>query len=34
MEIEFKTGVLDDIDFWKRSGNKRVQNRITELCTK
>jgi toxin YoeB len=31
MEIAFKTGALDDIDFWKRSGNKKIQNRITTL---
>jgi toxin YoeB len=31
MEIEFKTGALDDFEFWKRSGNKSIQNRITEL---
>ena len=31
MEIEFKTGALNDIEFWKRSGNKRLQNRIDEL---
>lgn len=31
MEIEFKTGALDDIEFWKRSGNKKIQSRITGL---
>ncbi len=31
MEIEFKSGALDDLDFWKRSGNITVQNRITIL---
>lgn len=31
MEIEFKTGALYDIEFWKRSGNKKIQNRITTL---
>jgi toxin YoeB len=31
MEIEFKTGALDDIEFWKRSGNKKIQNRISAL---
>jgi hypothetical protein len=25
MEIEFKTGALDDIEFWKRSGNKKFK---------
>lgn len=31
MEIEFKSGALEDINFWKRSGNKILQKRITEL---
>ena len=31
MEIEFKTGAIDDLDFWKRSGNRKIQNRITAL---
>lgn len=31
MEIEFKKGALDDIEFWKRSGNKKIQKRITQL---
>ena len=31
MEIEFKSGALDDIEFWKRSGNTIIQNRITAL---
>jgi len=31
MEIEFKTGALDDIEFWRRSGNKTIHNRITTL---
>jgi Txe/YoeB family toxin of Txe-Axe toxin-antitoxin module len=31
MEIEFKTGALDDLGFWKHSGKKRTQIRITAL---
>jgi toxin YoeB len=31
MEVEFKTGALADIEFWKRSGNKKNQTKITEL---
>jgi toxin YoeB len=31
MEIVFKSGSLDDIDFWKRSGNNKIQDRITIL---
>lgn len=31
MEIEFKTGALDDIEFWKKSGKIRIQSRITKL---
>jgi toxin YoeB len=31
MEIEFKTGALNDIEFWRRSGNKKIHNRITTL---
>lgn len=31
MEIEFKTGAFDDLEFWKRSGNGKIQNRITAL---
>ena len=31
MEIDFKSGALDDIEFWKRSGNTIIQNRITAL---
>ena len=26
MEIEFKSGELEDIDDWKKSGNKIIQN--------
>ena len=31
MEIAFKTGAKDDVEYWKRSGNKKIQNRITTL---
>ena len=31
MEIDFQDQALDDIDFWKKSGNKPVQSRITKL---
>jgi toxin YoeB len=31
MEIYFLDKALDDIDFWKKSGNKSVQSRITKL---
>ena len=27
----FKSGSLDDIDYWKRSGNNNIQDRITRL---
>lgn len=31
MEIVFKSGALEDIDYWKKSGNKIIQNKISEL---
>ena len=31
MEIEFLDKALDDIDYWKKSGNKPIQKRITKL---
>jgi toxin YoeB len=31
MEIVFKSGALDDIEFWKRTGKTIIQNRITAL---
>ena len=31
MEIDFQDQALDDIDFWKKLGNKSVQFRITKL---
>ena len=31
MEIVYKSEALLDIDYWKASGNKRVQQKISEL---
>ena len=31
MEVIFSPKALDDLKYWKRSGNKVVQKRITEL---
>jgi len=31
VEIEFLGKALDDIDYWKKSGNKSIQKRITKL---
>lgn len=31
MEIDFLDKALDDIDFWKKSGNITIQNKITKL---
>lgn len=31
MEIEFTGKALDDIAFWKESGNKNIQKRISKL---
>lgn len=31
MEIEFLGKALDDIDYWKKSGNQSIQKRITKL---
>lgn len=31
MEIEFLDKALDDIDYWKKSGNKTIQKRITKI---
>ena len=31
MEIEFTQQAQDDLKFWKKSGNKSVQNKITQL---
>lgn len=31
MEIDFLDKALDDIDFWKKSGNVAIQNKISKL---
>ena len=31
MEVIFKDKALLDIEFWKKSGNKAIQKKITEL---
>ena len=31
MEIEFLGKAIDDINYWKKSGNKSIQRRITKL---
>ena len=31
MEIDYLDKALDDIDFWKKSGNKTVQTKINKL---
>ncbi len=31
MEVEFLDKAIDDIEFWKKSGNKTVQSKITKL---
>lgn len=31
MEIVYKKEALNDIEFWKSSGNKRVQRKISEI---
>ncbi len=31
MEIEYLDKALDDIEFWKKSGNKSIQKKITKL---
>jgi len=31
VEIEFLGKALDDIDYWKKSGNKSIQKRLTKL---
>lgn len=31
MEVAYSKKALRDIDFWKKSGDKRVQNKIVEL---
>ena len=31
MEVEFLDKAIEDIDFWKKSGNKTIQSKITKL---
>jgi toxin YoeB len=31
VEIDFLDNALNDIEFWEKSGNKTIQNRITKL---
>jgi len=31
MEIDFLDKAIEDIDFWKKSGNKTIQARISKL---
>jgi len=31
VEIDFLDKALEDIEFWKKSGNKRIQSKITKL---
>jgi len=31
MEIIYQKRALEDLDFWKTSGNKQIQKKITEL---
>ena len=31
MEIDYLPQALDDLKFWRKSGNKAVQKRISEL---
>ena len=31
MEIIYQKRALEDLDFWKKSGNKQIQKKITEL---
>ena len=31
MEVDFLDKALEDIEFWKKSGNKRIQSKITKL---
>ena len=31
MEVDFLDKAIDDIEFWKKSGNKTVQSKITKL---
>lgn len=31
MEIRYSTKAIEDIEYWKRSGRKQIQDRITKL---
>ena len=31
MEVDFLDKAIDDIEFWKKSGNKTIQSKITKL---
>jgi len=31
VEVDFLDKAIDDIEFWKKSGNKTVQSKITKL---
>lgn len=31
MEIEYSPTAKDDLEFWRKSGNKAIQNKISEL---
>ena len=31
MEVKYLGTSLDDIEFWKKSGNKQIQKKISEL---
>jgi len=31
MEIEYSPTAKNDLEFWKKSGNKKIQKKITEL---
>jgi toxin YoeB len=31
VEVDFLDKAIDDIDFWKKSGNKNIQSKITKL---
>jgi Txe/YoeB family toxin of Txe-Axe toxin-antitoxin module len=34
MEVEYKSKALEDREFWKQSGNLKVQHKISELRIK
>jgi len=33
MEIEFTESAKKDLEYWKKTGNIKIQNRITDLLT-